>query len=149
VAAVKGYRCIFVLPDKMSEDKVNLLKAYGAEVVITPTSSLRFAGKLQRVADRLAARYPRVSPEPVRQSAEPGRASRHHCPEIWKAPMGKWTSSSRGWDGRDDFRHWKISQGANPESLSLVWIRLARFCQATHQNPIKLKESARISFRHF
>lgn len=38
VAAVRGYRCIFVMPDKMSEDKVNLLKAYGAEVVITPTS---------------------------------------------------------------------------------------------------------------
>src|SRR6266481_6187298 len=38
VAAVKGYRCIFVLPDKMSAEKVLLLKAYGAEVVITPTS---------------------------------------------------------------------------------------------------------------
>ena len=37
VAAVKGYRCIFVLPDKMSSEKVALLKAYGAEVVITPT----------------------------------------------------------------------------------------------------------------
>src|SRR5579872_5796822 len=35
VAAVKGYRCIFVLPDKMSSEKVLLLKAYGAEVVIT------------------------------------------------------------------------------------------------------------------
>lgn len=38
VAAVKGYRSIFVMPDKMSEDKVNLLKGYGAEVVITPTN---------------------------------------------------------------------------------------------------------------
>src|SRR3989339_1988247 len=38
VAAVKGYRAIFVMPDKMSEDKISLLKAYGAEVVITPTS---------------------------------------------------------------------------------------------------------------
>ncbi len=38
VAAVKGYRCIFVMPDKMSEDKIRLLKAYGAEVVITPTN---------------------------------------------------------------------------------------------------------------
>src|SRR5204862_7297346 len=36
-AAVKGYRCIFVLPDKMSSEKISLLKAYGAEVVITPT----------------------------------------------------------------------------------------------------------------
>src|SRR5205823_14959536 len=38
VAAVKGYRCIFVLPDKMSAEKIALLKAYGAAVVITPTS---------------------------------------------------------------------------------------------------------------
>jgi cystathionine beta-synthase len=37
-AAVKGYRCIFVLPDKMSSEKILLLKAYGAEVVITPTN---------------------------------------------------------------------------------------------------------------
>ena len=34
-AAVKGYRCIFVLPDKMSEEKVDLLRAYGAEIVLT------------------------------------------------------------------------------------------------------------------
>src|ERR1700752_901581 len=55
VAAVKGYRCIFVLPDKMSSEKVRLLKAYGAEVVITttavpPDSPESYNG----VADRLA-----------------------------------------------------------------------------------------------
>ena len=38
VAAVKGYRCIFTMPDKMSTEKVNMLKAFGAEVVITPTN---------------------------------------------------------------------------------------------------------------
>src|SRR5204863_3676387 len=38
VAAVRGYRSIFVLPDKMSSEKIALLKAYGAEVVITPTN---------------------------------------------------------------------------------------------------------------
>lgn len=37
VAAVKGYRCIFTMPDKMSQEKVNMLRAFGAEVVITPT----------------------------------------------------------------------------------------------------------------
>lgn len=37
VAAVKGYRCVFTMPDKMSQEKVNMLKAFGAEVVITPT----------------------------------------------------------------------------------------------------------------
>ena len=37
-AAIKGYKCIFVMPDKMSQEKVALLRAYGAEVVITPTA---------------------------------------------------------------------------------------------------------------
>jgi len=37
-AAIKGYRCIFTLPDKMSSEKVRLLKAFGAEVIITPTA---------------------------------------------------------------------------------------------------------------
>ncbi len=37
-AAIKGYRCIFTMPDKMSQEKVRLLKGYGAEVVVTPTA---------------------------------------------------------------------------------------------------------------
>src|SRR3954464_11428566 len=37
-AALKGYHCVFVMPDKMSQEKVRLLKAFGAEVVITPTA---------------------------------------------------------------------------------------------------------------
>jgi cystathionine beta-synthase len=55
VSAVRGYRCIFVLPDKMSGDKVRLLRAYGAEVVITPTnvppdSPESYNGVAQRLA---------------------------------------------------------------------------------------------------
>src|ERR1700722_13098707 len=37
-AAIKGYRCILVMPDKMSKEKIDLLRAYGAEVVVTPTN---------------------------------------------------------------------------------------------------------------
>jgi len=37
-AAQKGYRCIFVMPDKMSQEKISMLRGYGAEVVITPTA---------------------------------------------------------------------------------------------------------------
>src|ERR1041384_5411644 len=37
-AALKGYRCIFVMPDKMSQEKISTLRAFGAEVVITPTA---------------------------------------------------------------------------------------------------------------
>ena len=38
VAQLKGYRCVFVCPDKVSEDKRNVLRAYGAEVVVCPTA---------------------------------------------------------------------------------------------------------------
>src|SRR5215510_14775180 len=37
-AAIKGYKCIFVMPDKMSQEKIALLRAYGAEVVLCPTN---------------------------------------------------------------------------------------------------------------
>src|SRR5688572_23584764 len=37
-AAIKGYRCVFTMPDKMSQEKVRLLRAFGAEVIITPTA---------------------------------------------------------------------------------------------------------------
>src|SRR6266545_2637774 len=41
VAALKGYRCVFVMPDKVSHEKIALLRAYGAEVVVTPTGPTR------------------------------------------------------------------------------------------------------------
>src|SRR6516162_11480425 len=59
VAAVKGYRCIFVLPDKMSSEKISLLKAYGAEVVITPTNVAPDSPESYNgVADRLSREIP-------------------------------------------------------------------------------------------
>src|SRR5437773_10641433 len=59
IAAVKGYRCIFVLPDKMSNEKIGLLKAYGAEVVITPTNVPPDSpDSYNGVADRLTREIP-------------------------------------------------------------------------------------------
>src|ERR671915_937404 len=53
-AAVKGYRCIFVMPDKMSQEKIALLRAYGAQVVTTPTAVDRDSPEsYYSVADRL------------------------------------------------------------------------------------------------
>ena len=84
-AAIKGYRCIFVLPDKMSRDKIDLLKAYGAEVVITPTSvppdSLE---SYNGVADRLAREIPGAfRPNQFGNLANPEAHYRTTGPEIW------------------------------------------------------------------
>src|SRR5438876_6758832 len=58
-AAIKGYKCIFVMPDKMSQEKVSLLRAYGAEVVITPTAVPPDSPEsYYRVADRLTEEIP-------------------------------------------------------------------------------------------
>src|SRR5687767_14364245 len=56
VAQEKGYRCVFVCPDKVSEDKRNVLKAYGAEVVVCPTAvPPEHPDSYYNVSDRLAA----------------------------------------------------------------------------------------------
>ena len=58
-AAVKGYRCIFVMPDKMSQEKIALLRAYGAEVVVCPTTvAPDHPDSYYSVADRLAREIP-------------------------------------------------------------------------------------------
>lgn len=91
VAAAKGYRCIFVMPDKMSEDKVNLLRAYGAEVVITPTSVPPDSPESYNgVADRLAREIPGAYRP--NQFANPKNPEAHYLttgPEIWADTDGK------------------------------------------------------------
>src|SRR4051812_37566388 len=58
-AALKGYRCIFVMPDKMSVEKISLLRAYGAEVVICPTAvPPEHPESYYSVSDRLAREIP-------------------------------------------------------------------------------------------
>ena len=58
-AAHKGYRCIFVMPDKMSQEKISTLRAYGAEVVITPTAVEHDSPEsYYSVSDRLAEEIP-------------------------------------------------------------------------------------------
>ncbi|MHB1355051.1 MAG: cystathionine beta-synthase [Anaerolineae bacterium] len=91
VAAIKGYRCIFCMPDKMSQDKVNLLKAYGAEVVITPTSVAHDSPESYNgVADRLAREIRGAfRPNQFANTINPEAHYRTTGPEIWEATEGK------------------------------------------------------------
>lgn len=91
IAAVKQYRCIFVLPDKMSQEKINLLKAYGAEVVITPTSVPPDSPESYNgVAERLAKEIPGAYRP--HQFENPNNPLAHYLTtgaEIWSDSEGK------------------------------------------------------------
>jgi cystathionine beta-synthase len=92
-AAVKGYRCIFVLPDKMSSEKILLLKAYGAEVVITPTNIAPDSpDSYNGVADRLAREILGAwRPNQFTNMANPEIHYRTTGPEIWEQTEGRVT----------------------------------------------------------
>ena len=93
IAAVKGYRCIFVLPDKMSAEKVRLLKAYGAEVVITQTNvPADSPDSYNGVADRLTREIPGAwRPNQFANLANPEIHYRTTGYEIWEQSEGKVT----------------------------------------------------------
>src|SRR5205809_4685881 len=97
-AAVKGYRCIFVLPDKMSSEKVRLLKAYGAEVVITPTNVAPDSQESYNgVADRLAREIPGAwRPNQFTNLANPEVHYRVTGREIWEQTEGRITDFVAG-----------------------------------------------------
>lgn len=90
-AAVKGYRLLVVMPDKMSQDKISLLRAYGAEVVITATSVAPDSpDSYNGVADRLAREIPGAFRP--NQFANPNNPLIHYLttgPEIWEDSGGQ------------------------------------------------------------
>ena len=92
-AALRGYRCIFTMPDKMSQEKVRLLKAYGAEVVITPTAvppdhPENYVMKAKQiVADTPGA----VLANQFYNQTNPEAHYRTTGPEIWKQTEGRVT----------------------------------------------------------
>jgi cystathionine beta-synthase len=92
-AAVRGYRCIFVLPDKMAAEKILLLKAYGAEVVITPTNVAPDSPESYNgVADRLAREIPGAwRPNQFSNLANPEIHYRSTGREIWEQTEGRVT----------------------------------------------------------
>ncbi len=80
-AAIRGYRCILVMPDKMSREKIDLLKAYGAEVVVTPTNVPSDSPEsYYGVANRLAAE--------IAGAFQPNQFHNHHNPDAHYATTG-------------------------------------------------------------
>jgi cystathionine beta-synthase len=91
VASVKGYRMIFVMPDKMSEEKRSILRAYGAKVVVTPTNvPPESAEHYIKVAERLAREtLNSYMPNQYENRANPDAHYRTTGPEIWRQTEGK------------------------------------------------------------
>src|SRR6059058_199661 len=90
-AAQKGYRCIFVMPDKMSQEKISLLRAYGAEVVICPTAVEHDSPEsYYSVSDRLAEEIPGgFKPDQYSNMANPQAHYDLTGPEIWEQTGGE------------------------------------------------------------
>src|SRR5438046_4826114 len=90
-AAIKGYRCIFVMPDKMSQEKIAMLRAYGAEVVITPTAVEPDSPEsYYSVSSRLAEEIPGgFKPDQYSNLANPDAHYRVTGPEIWEQTGGE------------------------------------------------------------
>jgi cystathionine beta-synthase len=90
-AALKGYRCIFVMPDKMSQEKISMLRGYGAEVVITPTAvEADSPESYYSVSSRLAEEIPGgYKPDQYSNRANPEAHYRTTGPEIWAQTGGE------------------------------------------------------------
>jgi cystathionine beta-synthase len=90
-AAIKDYRCIFVMPDKMSQEKVALLRAYGAEVIITPTAvAPESPESYYKVADRLTEEIPGAfQPNQYFNEENPRAHYETTGPEIWQQTEGR------------------------------------------------------------
>jgi cystathionine beta-synthase len=93
-AAIRGYKCIFVMPDKMSQEKIALLRAYGAEVVITPTAVAPDSPEsYYRVADRLTEEIPAAfQPNQYFNQENPDAHEATTGPEIWRQTDGRITA---------------------------------------------------------
>src|SRR5438270_11575243 len=90
-AAGKGYRCVFVMPDKMSQEKIAMLRGYGAEVVITPTAVDHDSPEsYYSVSSRLAEEIPGgFKPDQYANMANPQAHYDVTGPEIWEQTGGE------------------------------------------------------------
>jgi cystathionine beta-synthase len=102
-AALKGYRCIFTMPDKMSQEKVRLLKAFGAEVIVTPTAvAPDHPDNYVMMAKRIAEETPNaILANQFYNQANPDAHYATTGPELWEQTEGRITHfvSSAGTGG--------------------------------------------------
>jgi cystathionine beta-synthase len=92
-AALKGYKCIFTMPDKMSQEKVRLLKAFGAEVIITPTAvPPDHPDNYVMMAKRIASETPNaILADQFYNDANPQAHYELTGPELWDQTEGRIT----------------------------------------------------------
>jgi cystathionine beta-synthase len=92
-AALKGYKCIFTMPDKMSQEKVRLLKAFGAEVIITPTAvAPDHPDNYVMMAKRIAEETPNaILANQFYNQANPAAHYATTGPELWEQSEGRIT----------------------------------------------------------
>jgi cystathionine beta-synthase len=92
-AALRGYKCIFTLPDKMSQEKVRLLKAFGAEVIVTPTAvAPDHPDNYVMMAKRIAEQTPNaILANQFYNQANPDAHYATTGPELWEQTEGKIT----------------------------------------------------------
>jgi cystathionine beta-synthase len=93
IAAQRGYSCIFTMPDKIAEEKRQLLRAFGAKVVVCPTAvDPGHPDSYYSVADRITAETPRAfQPNQYRNAANPSAHELSTGPEIWRQTAGRVT----------------------------------------------------------
>jgi cystathionine beta-synthase len=93
VAQLRGYRCVFVCPDKVSEDKQDVLRAYGAEVVVCPTAvAPEDPRSYYNVSNRLSHEIPGAwKPDQYSNPANPRSHYEETGPELWDQTAGKIT----------------------------------------------------------
>src|SRR4029079_152373 len=91
VAALRGYRCIFVMPDKVATEKISLLRGYGAEVVICPTAvEPESPESYYSVSNRLAEEIPGAyKPDQYSNPANPAAHYATTGPELWEQTEGE------------------------------------------------------------